>query len=283
MKRGCLSLFGLVISIGLVASLAQAKDGSIKNQVEAGFNLQESAALKILQKYPFKGEDRTDYYADIYDGANFLLIPNPEMYKFRLKVTNSKAVLQANTKISILPSVCAEGWAFKVKEKAVGELKLNSGDRDKFTHAVIQQLDALNGPDLTKAVHDVHKLHSQIIALKLPLLDKLLAVPTGDRWYFTASHLTKKVKWTVLKDLGWGNLEISITQGEDYVGSSFIQKKYEIEFQLSDEMSQEHFVHSICEFMKEQGLQPEDLGPVRTKPQAETLKRLGRIRTLLGF
>ncbi|WP_413568619.1 hypothetical protein ACLWBD_13990 [Bdellovibrio sp. HCB117] len=277
------ALLGPILSVVVSSSLANAKDDSIKNQVEAGFNLKEAAAQKILKKYAFTGEERIDYYADIYDGRSFLLIPNPEMYKFRLKTTKGKAVLQANTKISILPSVCSEGWTFKVKEKAVGELKLNSHDREKFARAVVEQLDALNGADLSKAVHDVQKLHQQIVGLKLPLLDKLLSVPANNHWYFTASHLTKKIKWTALQDMGWGRVEVSITQGEDFVGSTFIQKKYEIEFQLEDEMSQEDFAQSICAFMKEQDLQPEDLQPGRSKPQLETLNRLSRINSLLGF
>lgn len=282
MKSLSKALLGLVLS-AVVSSVASAKDGGIKNQIEAGFNLEAVAAQKILKKYAFVGEDRVDYYADIYDGSNFLLIPNPEMYKFRLKTTKGKAVLQANTKISILPSVCPEGWTFKVKEKAVGELKLSNHDRESFARAVVEQLDALNGADLFKAVHDVQKLHHHIVGLKLPLLDKLLSVPANTHWYFTASHLTKKIKWTVLQDMGWGNMEVSITQGEDFVGSTFIQKKYEIEFQLEDEMSQEDFAQSICAFMKEQDLQPEDLQPGRNKPQLETLNRLSRINSLLGF
>ena len=282
MKIAKLGAFFFFLSF-FAATASWAQKAEIKKQTEAGFNLEQSAALAILQKYSFEGEDRVDYYADIYDGTQFLLIPHPDMYKFRLKATDKKAVLQANTKISITPFACSEGMTFKVKEKAVGELKLNKDQAQDFAKKVTAQLDSLATTDVQKSAQGLRAFHKELVALPVPLLDKLLKVPTTPSWYFVASHLTRKVKWTLDYSSAHGPMEISITEGSDYVGSTFIQKKYEIEFQIEDSMTAENFAGGICQFMNEQRLSLEDLSPTRDKPQAETLRRLQKLNSLLGL
>ncbi len=268
----------------LTCSTSNAKPNSrIKTQTEAGFNLEEMAAQRILKTNNFSSEMRTDYYADIYDGQQFLLIPNPDMYKFRLKSEVAKATLQANTKISIDVMSCPEGWSFKVKKKSVGELTLNTMQRKKFEDSVVGLLDLFNTTDSKKVAVEIEIFHKWLLDLKVPLLEKLTAVPKNTSWYFTASHLTKKIKWTLTKDLGFKDIEISITEADDFIGTSFVQRKYEIEFQHDSSMSNEDFGHSICAFMTSQGLRHEELKPEREKIQELTLQRLLKFNAALGL
>lgn len=282
------SLLLLLLFTLFIAFRAEAKDPSrIKIQTEAGFNLTTAAAQRILKSFPFESEVRQDYYADIYDGQNFLLIPNPQMLKFRLKSTKDKAVLQVNTKSSVTPATCNEAgnkaWNFTIKEKSVGELTLNKNEEQAFARSVIGQASLLQTQQLAPAAAEIKKFHLFVLALPVPLMSKLTAVPNNAHWYFTTSHYSKKTKSTYETDLGFGNIEISITQGDDYVGSTWIQHRDEVEFQMADKMSTADFKQSICQFIKTQNLSLADLAPPDLDIQTETLKLLKPLNTLLDL
>jgi hypothetical protein len=229
-----------------------------------------------------KSEKREDYYADIYDGSDFLLIPSPERYKFRLKSGSKKWVMQTNTKASKARRQCPEGWRFNVREKLVGELRLSKEQADYFKRSVTVQLDLLAGRDPVRVGKSVRELHNFILGLQVPLMEKLLTVTTGKRWVFTASHLVRKKKWRAPLP-GNENIEVSITRGEDYVGSTFIQEKFEIEFQVPEEglVSIDEFSTAVCSFMRGQGVTGDDLDPERNGAQHETLRRLAPFREVV--
>jgi hypothetical protein len=278
-----LSLVYLAVALSGFYASGTAK-GHIKTQTEAGFNLTEKAALSILDRYKFTSRHRTDYYADIYDGHQFWLIPNPARYKFRMQAYKDKWIFQANTKESVVSKTCPQGWAFKVSEKAVGELSVKESVGRDFSSHVRHQLNHLLTRDVDQVVEEILKLDHFILGLNVPLLPELINAPKARRWIFTASHLTKKKKWTADLEMGLGAVETSITEARDLIGDTFIQNKYELEFQIGlGSMAAGDFAESICRFMKRQKLALEDTEPEREKVQEETLARLKRFNYALDL
>lgn len=271
--------------ISLVVSLSQGQaSSSIAEQVETGFPLTSQAAKRVLSVFNFKSENREDFYVDIYDGKQFLLIPSKDKYKFRMKVTNGKAQIQVNVKKSFNSQICSEnGFQFVIKEKEIGEKTLTNAERDYFSSSVVSQLDSIDSNAYSSVVNDIQSFHKYIMNLKVPLLEKLNSVPQVSLWYFVASHNSYKKKWKLKKDLGLGEIEISLSQAKDYVGNSFVQERYEIEFQEKDSMTINEFRDSVCKFIQELQLTPEDLSPTSLDPQAETLTRLFKFNSALGF
>jgi hypothetical protein len=253
-----------------------AGDGSkVRYQMETRFGLTESAYRAISARVPLEKTDRTDYYADIYDGSAFLL-PSSDNSKFRMKVHENKWVAQANTKLSTEARKCAEGWAFDVKEKRLGELKLSKARGEYFAATVKEQLDMLSGNAPDRVAKSVRTFQQFLLELPVPLMDRLLSVTANKRWAFTASHLSRKVKWKGPLP-GNENIEVSLTQADDYVGSTFMQKRYEVEFQFAEEglMSVNEFSEAVCSFMRGQGVATGDINPGgEVDVQQETLKRL---------
>lgn len=287
-----MELIFFLISLCVSLSTAQASS-SVVEQVETGFSLTPQVAKRVLSAFDFKSENREDFYVDIYDGKQFLLIPSKDKYKFRMKVTNGKAQLQVNVKKSFNAQICPEnGLQFVIKEKEIGEKSLTNAERDCFSRSVVSQLDSLDSLDsmdsmdsnaYSSVVNDIQGFHKYILNLKVPLLEKLTSVPQVSLWYFVASHNSYKKKWKLKKDLGLGEIEISLSQAKDYVGNSFVQERYEIEFQEKDSMTINEFRDSVCKFLQELQMTPEDLNPSSLDPQAETLYRLFKFNSSLGF
>lgn len=271
--------------ISLLVSLSKAQaSSSIAEQVETGFPLTSQAAKRVLSVFNFKSENREDFYVDIYDGKQFLLIPSKDKYKFRMKVTNGKAQIQVNVKKSFNSQICSEnGFQFVIIEKEIGEKTLTNAERDYFSSSVVGQLDSIDSNAYSSVVNDIQSFHKYIMNLKVPLLEKLNSVPQVSLWYFVASHNSYKKKCKLKKDLGLGEIEISLSQAKDYVGNSFVQERYEIEFQEKDSMTINEFRDSVCKFIQELQLTPEDLNPTSLDPQAETLTRLFKFNSALGF
>ncbi len=279
MKKGFFAL-----SLSVFMSVGHAKeDARIKHEMEAGFKIRAEAAQRILVKYPFEAQSREDYYVDIYDGHNFLVIPSPQLFRFRLKTTDSKAVFQINTKERITTAECQSGETIRIEEKAVGELRLGHEKAQEIARLIEDQLHLMNGQPLTSVGRKILELHRQIEMLPIPLKEKLLTLP-GDRpWVFTGTHTSSKLKYKLLRDLGWGPLEISVTEGQDYVGVQLIQNRSEIEFQPADKMSVPGFVASACAFLQELQLSEEDRDLDLRNPQETTLPLLKKYNAELGL
>lgn len=258
-------------------------DSRIKYELEAGLKIHSQAAQRILAQYPFEVQVRNDYYVDIYDGRNFLLIPSPQLYRFRLKSSESKAVLQINTKKSVTKAGCSNGETFRVEEKEVGELRLEQDKAKELTGLIDKQLYLMTEQSLTPVAQTIHDLHREIGVLRIPLKEKILNAAGEGPWFFTASHTSSKLKHKLMRDMGWGNIEISVTVGQDYVGTRMIQERSEIEFQPDQKMSSNHFVTSICRFLGELHLSDADRDSEIQNPQDMTLSLLKKFNGELGL
>lgn len=245
-------------------------------QLEAGFNIEKSLAERLIRELKLKGQRRADFYADIYDGHNFLLIPSLEKYKFRLKAGEKKSVLQANTKAAMTLMSCNAQMSFTVKSKNVGELNLSEQESTAFQSAVTRTLDLLQqGGSEQMVVQEVHSFETLLKTLPVPLMDQLLSVAQGKSFAFVPSHITHKSKWkgALAKN---PQVEVSVTEARDYIGTHFYQTKYEIEFQFEGPktMTAEQLGQHICDFMHGFQVDPLDLNPSRKKVQEQTLQLL---------
>lgn len=274
----------LVLSLSIVVSVGHAKDDTrIKYEMESGFKIRTEAAQRILGKYSFEAQSREDYYVDIYDGARFLVIPSPQLYRFRLKTTDSKAVFQINTKERTTTAVCKNGENIRVQEKAVGELRLGQNQAHEITRSINEQLNSMNGQPLSSVGRRILEFHRLVETLPIPFKEKLLSLP-GDRpWVFAATHTSSKLKYKLLRDFGWGPLEISVTEGQDFVGRQWVQDRSEIEFQPAEKMSTTEFVASVCTFLQELQLSEEDRELELLNPQEITLPLLKKYNAELGL
>ncbi|MBL7689717.1 MAG: hypothetical protein JNJ49_16895 [Bdellovibrionaceae bacterium] len=282
--------FAVYVFAALVPFLASASEiapqakGEVARQREAGFNLTESAAKAILNRYAFKPKTRNDYYVEIYDGAAFLLGTSSNEYKLRLQDYSQKSVLQTARKLSIQTANCpGTSLNFNVREKETGELEIPRASRDRFIQLAETQLALLRGSDGAAFLTHAQQFKTLVSAFKVPLLPALLAVPGQHPWYFVPTHITYKTKSKAEVDFGYGLVEVSVTEGEDNLGQEFVQNKFEVEFEPVDSMSAGDFAASVCEFAREVGLSVGDVTPLRLKVQETTLTRLKPFNGALGL
>ncbi len=255
---------------------------SISYQTEAGFKITQAAASAVLNRNDFKKKARSDYYVDIYDGKNFVL--NDNRFKLRLKSSADKWKVQANTKTTILPSQCAQGWQYNVLIKKIGELKLDNQTRQHFENAVHSQLDLIAMGPATAVQQEIISFDRFIRSLAVPLLDVLMKVPETEPWFFVASYQAEKNKWIAKIKIEDKEVEVSIGEVREFVGSTFIGANYEIEFQFeNDEMSVTEFKSAVCSFLQQHGFDLKDFTDGSVDPQLETLRRLKRYNAVLGL
>lgn len=265
-------------------ALAFSGDGPSRDaQTEIGVNVSERLARQVLASARFRAESRVDFYVEIYDGKSFLLIPGQPRSELRLKTTDGKAVLQASIRESVRPFRCGDGLELGIKRKKIGVLPLKEGERDRLADAVRGQLRLLAGSDHRAVVESVRSLDRYFRASGLPYMDRLMSVPRDDRWLFTASHLSKKVKWKRAVDEGYGGLTVSVTEANDYFGDDYLQARYEIEFQPDDPIGEDELAESACRFLSRLRYESSDLLPVYDSPQEATLRRLSGFNSDLGF
>ncbi|MEQ1723516.1 MAG: hypothetical protein ABL930_10095 [Pseudobdellovibrio sp.] len=111
-----------------------------------------------------------------------------------------------------------------------------------------------------------------------------MAVPQTPRWLFVASYLSTKKKWTSKLKLDKKEIEVSIGEVRLYVGSTYINSNFEIEFQFeNEEMPVADFQSVVCSYLQQNGLREGDFTPAGVDPQEETLRRLKRFNTTLGL
>lgn len=279
-------VFGALVSFSAdaVEATPHAK-GEIARQREAGFNLTESAAQAILNRYSFKPKSRNDYYVEIYDGSAFLLGASLSEYKLRLQDYAQKSILQTARKLSMQAASCpGTSLNFNVREKETGEIEISHSSRDRFIQLVEAQLVLLRGgSNGVGFLNRASQFKTLVSAFKVPLLAELLAVPGQRSWYFVPTHITYKTKSKTEVDLGYGLIEISVTEGEDNLGQEFVQNKFEVEFEPVDSMSGSDFAASVCAFARAVGLSVGDVTPLRLKIQETTLTRLKSFNGALGL
>ncbi|NJL23708.1 MAG: hypothetical protein HC902_00005, partial [Calothrix sp. SM1_5_4] len=285
--KACFVFFLSIWTIAVHAGKsAGSESGELQYQTETGFDLTGAAAASLLSRYPFVAKPRDDFYVDIYDGNAFLLIPSAHEYKFRMQTYKDKAVLQTTEKLAFHSERClngAEVLPFIVKEKLMGEKTADKRTFKRFAEGVSEQLVAVEDGS-EDAAKRIRELHEFVLSLDVPRLSELMSVPSGRRWYFVASHITRKVKWKLKVDYGYGPVEIALTEGRDFAGKELFQRKYEIEFQPDGhDMSVEKLARTVCTFAAEAGLSAADVSPGQAKPQDLTLSRLAKIRGDLGF
>lgn len=280
---------GMILAVSILlcsSAFSRPKDDAkIESQIEAGFSLTQAAARRVLQKINFEPEPRTDYYVDIYDGQRFWLEGSDESHKLRLKVKDSKGVLQAKSLQKAYAQSCVAQASFAVKEKIIGERKLGKTDTQQFIQFMDEHMESLSSSNKARAVVDLKRFHDLVMGSRTPRLDVLLDVPKTSRWYFVGSHVARKTKWWASANEGRGSFQVSITEAKDYIGSLYWQDRYEIEFQLANtnDMSVDDFAASICKWMARMDFKAEDFHPERRDPQEETLRRLRLLNTDLGF
>lgn len=255
----------------------------IKPQTEAGFDLTAEAATRLLKKYNFTEEKRTDFYVDIYDGRSLLIDSHPAGYKFRMKVTDGEGVVQVNTKPSIQPASCPTTPSFVVNDKKLGELTLDKAQRLTFSElAFSQQEDLSKQPE--KAAATIKQFHQFVQKLSIPLISEIQNIPgNATRWFYVSSFMAQKKKHSLkLKNLE-GNIKVSITQGSDYLGSEIFQDRSEIEFQHDGSVEQSAFIKIICTFMAKENFSADDFVLENQDISPEVLRRLQKTNTTLGL
>lgn len=272
----------LFVLLGNVAYSSASKEASVSYQTETGFKITQAAASAVLNRNNFKEQGRSDFYVDIYDGKHFVL--NDNRFKLRLKSTADKWKVQANTKTAVLPGQCDQGWSYSVLVKKIGELKLNNHTRHQFEKAVSSQLDLLaTGPAAT-VLQEILSFDQFIRSLPVPLLDVLMKVPKTEAWFFVASYQAQKNKWKAKLIIESKEVEVSIGEVHEFVGSTFIGANYEIEFQFENEdMSIAEFKSAVCAFLQQSGFSSKDFTNGSIDPQFETLRRLKPYNAVLGL
>lgn len=259
----------------LVMQTVASESSEIVYQMETGFNLTEQSARQILSKYKVKTKQRVDYYADLYDGKSFLFDISKNHYKLRLKSTDSKSVIQANSTLRNYPSECQGGFAFDIREKNIGELTVNHQAQEKIVTQTLSILDQLYSPQSHSWVQSVKAFHQDLLMTPVPRLDILLTEGDGKKWILTPTHVSrkKKSKFSIPEsDL----IETSITESDVYIGTRFLQKTFEVEFQTTEEnlIQPEVMKRVVCQFVQRHQFTLEDIHPVRIDPQAITLEML---------
>lgn len=274
----------LGLFIFLFSFLANADTGRIKNEIEAGFDLTKSAAARALKTYKFKAKNRMDFYVDIYDGKDLVLMSQPMRQSFRLQVVDGgKRVFQTNIRTKVTLAQCAGGLSFTIKEKSSGELSVTDSEVRSFSEDFVNLLDSLKPGAQPQVAQALKAFHSKILSLPVPLMQKLTQAPSSANWYFTPSYTTEKVKWEADYFSDGGRMEIAVAEARDFVGRTFIQDKYEIEFEPKGKMTVDGFKKAVCEVMEQLQFTGDELNPDKSSAPAETLRRLKTFNGALGL
>lgn len=277
------SLILFILLLAPIYSFATNYAASVNYQTEAGFKITEAAARAVLNRNNFKEKARNDFYVDIYDGQNFVLSDN--RFKLRLKVSDNKPTIQANTKTTILASKCQQGWEYDVLVKKIGELKINEQLKQYFEQAVTVQLDLIEGGSPSEVKRSVLEFDQFIKGLEVPLLENLMAVPQNSNWFFVAGYQAQKKKWVSKLKFDKHEIEVSIGEVRQYVGSTYIDGNFEIEFQFenTEDIAINDFQSVVCSYLKQNGFRDSDFAAEGMDPQQETLRRLKRFNSTLGL
>ncbi|HMV42002.1 MAG TPA: hypothetical protein PK079_13955 [Leptospiraceae bacterium] len=266
--------------------IAQDNLGKVKYQVESSFDITKDSAQKILQNLDFEKKERTDFVFDAFDGENFLLFPGKRKIRFRMKEDEEKKVLQINTNINFINRKCPKGQSILIREKENGEINLSANQYEYLKTG--NQL--LNLPDLnpSQTLKSLKELDQYLKKIQLPLKSELEKT-FPKKWVYLPINLSKKKKYKHKVNFGYGDITVSISGGEDYIGEKFLQEKWELEFQVNPKDWIDSkckgkycgFEKSICLFMESQNLSAKDFNPPKISPYDVLKKEIPNLSKLL--
>ncbi|MBM4291721.1 MAG: hypothetical protein FJ138_09970 [Deltaproteobacteria bacterium] len=243
--------------------------------MEAGFNITQDLALKLLGAHEMLRYERTDYYIEAYDGESFLL--SPRRLKFRVKDERDGFTAQTNLKSELHKRRCDQ-FEYEIRLKDVGELNLPREQGRPLVSQMRTFAELARVQDIPALRKVARALHERFSALPVPQLDALKALIPGERpWRFVTTYSSDKSKWKRTINMGHGKMQFSITHARDYVGMDFIQEKFEIEFEARGGMLLDEFSESVCAFIRRHQVTGEDANPARATTNHVALSRLNEL------
>lgn len=274
----------------LLASKSFAEDnlGKIKYQVESSFDITKEAAIKIINHYEFEKKERIDYVFDSYEGEKFLLFPGKNKIRFRMKEDENKRVLQINTTYQFINRQCQNGQTVIIREKENGEINL-SNEQANYLRTRNNIWDILKN-DTENSILEMKNLDKYLKEIYIPLKPEL-EKSFPKTWIYLPINISKKKKYKYTINFGSGDIIVSISGGQDYIGKKFIQEKWELEFQVNPKdwidfgckTKYCSFEKSICTFLKNEKLTAKDFDPPKISPYEILKKELMLYKKDLGL
>ncbi|MBK8395435.1 MAG: hypothetical protein IPL26_09360 [Leptospiraceae bacterium] len=284
MKLKLFFLLSFIFHFPSLDNLLFASDrGKVKYQVEVSLDITDSAAKKILTHYPFESKNRTDYVYDVYDGKNFLLFPSKYKTRFRLKKEEHKKVIQINTNTNSYSRICKNGLPILIRERKMGELEAS---KKKYKTLIDGNnlLENLN-QNTQNACKSLVEFNQIVKNINMPLKSELEKSFQTKNWIYLPINMSQKTKWKTKKE----QITISISKGNDFIGKTFLQEKWEIEFQIDSEMNSKcsqkycEFEKTICEFLQTEQISKADLDPPKKTPYPIVQGKLNSCKEDFGF
>ncbi len=264
-----------LLTLAPLSPRAHAEGRPLKYEVEAGFNITQDLALKLLGAHEMLRYERTDYYIEAYDGESFLLAPR--RLKFRVKDERDGFTAQTNLKSELHERRCDQ-FTYELRVKEVGELNLPKEEARPLLGQMRTFAELARVKDFPALRKLAATLHERFNALRVPQLDALKAlIPSERPWRFVSTYSSDKSKWKRNINMGYGKMQFSITHARDYVGMDFIQEKFEIEFEARGGMLLDEFSESVCAFMRRHQVTGEDANPARATTYQVALSRLNSL------
>ncbi len=199
---------------------------------------------------------------------------NPSPYKLRLKTENKKWLLQATTGLVESSFSCSDTLLISVKSKTVEEFFVPSTDQQIISSSIENQLESLHARDEGNTIKAIKRLDSQIQSKRFPAIDKLKSVAGNQQFVFVGTFISQKIKSKYKFFTAKGDLILSVTQGEDFLGPIPFQNRFEFEIQADETVPLESFKKEACRIIASFNLGPEDQTPLRLDPEAITLRNL---------
>lgn len=282
-------LFLLLYLYFFYTSIIRSETKEIKHQVEVSLDITKEASKKILKHYKFKPKNRVDYVFDIYDGDKFLLFPQTEKIRFRLKEEEDKRLIQINSNMNSMKRVCENGISIEIKEKQNGEVSPTENEYLELVEGNKKLEEAIKNPK--EKVSYLLKFHETVHNLNSPLQRELEESIGLKKWIYLPINRTIKTKWKKKIETKEGEIIISITKGKDYVAEKFFQDKWELEFQINPENWKEKNCETqycslekqVCDFLKTERISNRDLNPPKNSPYETLKKMIQPLNKELGF
>lgn len=282
-------LFLLLYFCFFLRSIFSSETSEIKYQVEVSLDITKEASKKILKHYKFKPKERVDYVFDIYDGEDFLLFPQTEKIRFRLKEEEDKRLIQINSNIGSIKRVCENGISIEIKEKQNGEVSPTEKEYLELIEGNKRLEEALNNPK--EKIPNLLKFHETVHNLNSPLQRELEESLGLKKWIYLPINRTVKTKWKKKIETKEGEIIISITKGKDYLAEKYFQDKWELEFQINPAHWKEKNCETkycslekqVCDFLKTERISNRDLNPPKNSPYESLKKMIQPLNKELGF
>jgi len=268
---------------------AHDEQGKIKHQLEVSLDITEEAAKRIITHYAFQPKQRIDYVFDVYDGKKFLLFPGMHKVRFRVKEEEDKSVIQMNTSVEFLQRSCEKDLAITIREKKNGEMQLPRKKHKHLTQGNDFLTQLIASPQ--KGIRSLNEFNKTLQTLDIPLKNELEKTFSDKKWMYLPINITKKTKWKIKINLGYGEIIISISKGKDFIGNRYIQEKWEIEFQVDPEDWKDTnciekycgVEKSVCKFLQTEKISQKDLNPTKLSTYEEVKKIIYPYNQDFGF